>query len=144
MGNPQITVGEFFSSLHLYLETTNRCTLQSDSTMDQLRQNPLSLNCEQMRRALRRTANLALGKGHSVYLHSWTSPEAVAAQLTLIAQQRQADLNDPSVTFEELLSHAFATLGLGYLFIDANYSFEVIVKSRPTPFFNPMEIPVLA
>lgn len=138
------TAGEFFSSLRLYLETTNRCTIQSDSTMDQLCQNVLQLNSEQMRRTLRRTANLALGKGHNMHLHSWTSPEAVAAQLTLIAQQRQADLNDPSVTFEELLSHAFATLGLGYLFIDSNFSFEVIVKNRPTPFFNPMEVPVLA
>lgn len=144
MASTQNTVGDFFSSLRLYLETTNDCTLKSDCTLDQLCANLLPLSEEQMRRALRRTASLALGKGHSVHLHSWTSPEAVAAQLTLIATQRQADLNDPSVSFEELLSHAFATLGLAYLFLDGKHSFEVIVKNRPSPFFHPMEIPVLA
>ncbi len=143
MGNPQSTAGAFFSSLKLYLETTNMCAIQNDATMDQLCQNPLPLNDEQMRRALRRTANLALGKGHKMGLHSFTSPEQVAAQLRLIATQRQVDLGDPTVTFEELLSHAFATLGLAYLFIDGKFSFEVIVMNRPSPFFNPMEIPVL-
>lgn len=143
MASTQNTVGDFFSSLRLYLETTNRCTLQSDCTLDQLCANLLLLNEEQMRRALRRTANLALGKDHRIHLHSFTSPEQVAAQLTLIAKQRQEDLQDATISFEELLSYAFATLGLAYLFMDGKFSFEVIVKSRPTPFFNPMEIPVL-
>ena len=143
MGRTQITAGAFFTSLKLYLETENACTIQSDATMDQLCQNPLPLNDEQIRRALRRTATLALGKGHSMALHSWTKPESVMAQLTLIAKERQVAVAERAVTFNELISHAYATLGLAYLFIDGNYSFEVIVKNRPSPFFNPMEIPVL-
>ncbi len=125
------------------IEVTCNVTIAEDARLDGLCSDVNPLHSDRAKKALKKTARVALGKGHRIGLHSFTEAERVAAQVILVAKQRHADLHGKT-PLPELLSHGFAMLGLSYTYGSDDRTFGAIVKGTKSNFFCSTEIPVLA
>lgn len=93
------------------------------------------LDVERAEAALNFTAKISLGTNHQVFLHSYTDPNKVAAQLQLIAEQRYEDLGGSNGLKPVLVADAFGTFSTAYLFGDDERSLQRFVRQRQSPLF---------